>query len=151
MVSCLVIQWCGTLIIVLLVALSRAREGLFIFGNAANLSSKSKMWRHIIEELETNEALGTALPIACHLHPETIEYVCEPGQLPQIAPDGVYDRSSNSSNALNHIFRRMHAILRLPFELRSHVPIQGDVLLFSVAYDIDISFSVTAMIRNMLP
>ncbi|KAG1904255.1 uncharacterized protein F5891DRAFT_1206968, partial [Suillus fuscotomentosus] len=70
------------------VALSRAREGLFIFGNAANLSSKSKMWRHIIEELETNEALGTALPIACHLHPETLEYVCEPGQLPQIAPDG---------------------------------------------------------------
>jgi hypothetical protein len=73
------------------VALSRAREGLFIFGNAANLSSRSRMWHHIIEELETNEALGPGLPIACHLHPETLEYVSVPGQLPQIAPDGVYE------------------------------------------------------------
>ncbi|KAJ8583241.1 hypothetical protein M405DRAFT_937339 [Rhizopogon salebrosus TDB-379] len=70
------------------VALSRAREGLFIFGNAANLSSRSLMWHHVIEELETNEALGPALPIACHRHPETLEYVSVPGQLPQIAPDG---------------------------------------------------------------
>ncbi|KAG0698145.1 hypothetical protein DFH29DRAFT_943008 [Suillus ampliporus] len=70
------------------VALSRAREGLFIFGNAANLSSRSRMWQHIIEELEGEEALGPALPIACHRHPETLEYVSKPGQLPQIAPDG---------------------------------------------------------------
>lgn len=73
-----------------LVALSRAREGLFIFGNAANLSSKSRMWQKIIEELEANEALGSALPVACHRHAETLEYVSVPGQLPQIAPDGVY-------------------------------------------------------------
>jgi hypothetical protein len=73
------------------VALSRAREGLFIFGNAANLSSRSRMWHQVIEELETNEALGPALPIACHRHPETLEYVSVPGQLPQIAPDGVYE------------------------------------------------------------
>ncbi|KAG2361405.1 hypothetical protein BDR07DRAFT_1472123 [Suillus spraguei] len=70
------------------VALSRAREGLFVLGNATNLSSKSRMWRRIIEELEINEALGPALPIACHRHPETLEYIREPGQLPQIAPDG---------------------------------------------------------------
>ncbi|KAG1731512.1 uncharacterized protein EDB91DRAFT_1154350 [Suillus paluster] len=70
------------------VALSRAREGLFIFGNAANLSSRSRMWQHIIEELERDEALGPALPIACHRHQDTLEYVSKPGQLPQIAPDG---------------------------------------------------------------
>ncbi|OAX35179.1 hypothetical protein K503DRAFT_868436 [Rhizopogon vinicolor AM-OR11-026] len=70
------------------VALSRAREGLFIFGNAANLASRSPMWQRIIDELETNEALGPALPVACHRHPETLEYVSKPGQLPQLAPDG---------------------------------------------------------------
>lgn len=53
------------------------------------------MWQHIIEELETNEALGPALPIACHLHPEALEYVSAPGQLPQIAPDGVYESLLN--------------------------------------------------------
>ncbi|KAI6021428.1 hypothetical protein BKA83DRAFT_166314 [Pisolithus microcarpus] len=47
------------------VALSRAREGLYIFGNADNLSSQSGMWRSIIEELQANDSLGTALPIAC--------------------------------------------------------------------------------------
>jgi hypothetical protein len=108
------------------------------------------MWRRIIEELERDEALGPALPIICHRHPETLEYVCEPGQLPQIAPDGVYDCSLNSSNVLNHVFRRMHATLRLPFELWTLVSIQGNVLPFSVIYKIDIPSSVTAMIRNML-
>lgn len=32
----------------------------------------------------------------------------------------------NSDSALNHSPRRMHATLRLPFELWSHVPIQGN-------------------------
>ncbi|KAF9227364.1 hypothetical protein BS17DRAFT_747823 [Gyrodon lividus] len=70
------------------VALSRAREGLFIFGNAENLSSRSKMWRSIIEELQTNDAIGPALPVACHRHPEKIQYISQPGQLTRIAPDG---------------------------------------------------------------
>ncbi|KAG2153743.1 uncharacterized protein EDB93DRAFT_1134566 [Suillus bovinus] len=85
------------------VALSRAREGLFIFGNAANLSSKSRMWRHIIEELEKGDALGPALPIACHRHPETLEYVCKPGQLPQIAPDGGCMRPCNFRLICGHM------------------------------------------------
>ena len=70
-------------------ALSRAREGLFIFGNADNLSSRSKMWRSIIEELEGIDCLGPALPVACHRHPSVVEYVSKPGILPQIAPDGM--------------------------------------------------------------
>lgn len=70
------------------VALSRAREGLFIFGNADILSSRSKMWRSIIEELETGGNLGPALPISCHRHQDKTEYVSEPGKLPEIAPDG---------------------------------------------------------------
>ncbi|KAF8128159.1 hypothetical protein EV363DRAFT_1585143 [Boletus edulis] len=70
------------------VALSRAREGLYIFGNAENLSAKSKMWRTIIEELDAQDALGPALPVACHRHSDTVEYVSSPGQLSRIAPDG---------------------------------------------------------------
>jgi hypothetical protein len=72
------------------VALSRAREGLYIFGNAQNLSSRSGMWGTIIEELEEKGLVGPALPIACHRHPDAVEYVSEPGQLPQIAPDGLF-------------------------------------------------------------
>ncbi|KIJ68146.1 hypothetical protein HYDPIDRAFT_107807 [Hydnomerulius pinastri MD-312] len=70
------------------VALSRAQEGLFIFGNADNLSARSGMWRSIIEELETNDAVGPALPVACHRHPVKVQHISQPGQLPRIAPDG---------------------------------------------------------------
>ena len=71
-------------------ALSRAREGLYIFGHAHNLSSRSGMWGEIIEELEEKDLVGSALPIVCHRHPNVTKYVSEPGQLPQIAPDGSF-------------------------------------------------------------
>ncbi|KAH9931167.1 P-loop containing nucleoside triphosphate hydrolase protein [Epithele typhae] len=56
------------------VALSRAREGMYILGNASNLSSRSDMWHTIIDELRQRDCLGEAFPV--------------PGQLPRIAPDG---------------------------------------------------------------
>ena len=76
------------------VALSRAREGLYIFGHAQNLSSRSGMWGKIIEELEEKGLVGSALPIVCHHHSDVAKYVSEPGQLPQIAPDGSFCRKA---------------------------------------------------------
>lgn len=73
------------------VALSRAREGLYIFGNAENLSSRSGMWRSILEELDAQDGLGPGLPVACHRHPDRVEYVSRPGQLSRIAPDGMFN------------------------------------------------------------
>ena len=70
------------------VALSRAKEGLFILGNASNLASKSDMWHSVIRELKENGAVATAFPISCHRHPESVRSVSEPCELPQIAPDG---------------------------------------------------------------
>lgn len=77
----------------MIVALSRAREGMYIMGNATNLSARSKMWREIIEELEKRDCLGAAFPVACQRHPHTVEMISKPGQLPRIAPDGelMYD------------------------------------------------------------
>ena len=76
------------------VALSRAREGLYIFGHAQNLSSRSGMWGKVIEELEEKGLVGSALPIVCHRHSDKTKYVSEPGQLPQIAPDGSFCRKN---------------------------------------------------------
>jgi len=71
------------------VALSRAQEGLFILGNAENLSQKSKMWRTIIQELKAQRLVGTGLPIACHRHPEEVRLISQPGQLAKVSPDGM--------------------------------------------------------------
>ncbi|KAJ7163577.1 hypothetical protein C8R43DRAFT_1171786, partial [Mycena crocata] len=70
------------------VALSRAKEGLFILGNSSQLASRSKMWRDVIDELEAADCVGTALPVSCHRHPDRVEPVSKPGQLPLFAPDG---------------------------------------------------------------
>ncbi|KAH9895168.1 P-loop containing nucleoside triphosphate hydrolase protein [Cubamyces lactineus] len=70
------------------VALSRAREGLYIMGNAQNLSAKSKMWRTVLDELTKRDCLGNAFPIVCQRHPDAVQHVSKPGQLPRLAPDG---------------------------------------------------------------
>ena len=46
------------------------------------------MWRSIIDELEDEDAVGEALQVVCHRHPDSVKYVSEPGQLPDFAPDG---------------------------------------------------------------
>jgi hypothetical protein len=48
------------------------------------------MWAKVIKELEDKNLVGPALPIACHLHPDVVKYVSEPGQLPQVAPHGLF-------------------------------------------------------------
>ena len=48
------------------------------------------MWRKIVEELEGKGLIGPALPIACYRHSDAVKYVSEPGQLPQMAPDGSF-------------------------------------------------------------
>ncbi|KIO31498.1 hypothetical protein M407DRAFT_67824, partial [Tulasnella calospora MUT 4182] len=70
------------------VALSRAKEGLYILGNSEDLCRQSKMWRGVVAELKRHDQIGPGIPISCYLHPETVNIVSEPGQLAQISPDG---------------------------------------------------------------
>ena len=75
------------------VALSRAKEGLFILGNAPQLAERSSLWRHVIDELGKQQCIGGAFPIACYRHPEATTYISAPGKLPEVAPDGELARS----------------------------------------------------------
>ena len=70
-------------------ALSRARQGMYIFGDADLLSSRSNMWKTVIEELDGQGCLGHGIPITCHRHPENHNIATRPGQIRLIAPDGV--------------------------------------------------------------
>jgi hypothetical protein len=58
-----------------------------------NMASRSRMWQSVIGELEKQQAVGDAFPIACHQHPDSIEYVSQPGVLPRRAPDGMLPAS----------------------------------------------------------
>lgn len=50
------------------VALSRARIGLYIFGNARLLSECSQVWRDITQHFAMNGCLGSGIALACATH-----------------------------------------------------------------------------------
>ena len=69
------------------VALSRAKHGLYILGNASNLR-KNATWCTILDEMEKQGQTGFGLPVVCPRHPDQVKLISEPGQLPKIAPLG---------------------------------------------------------------
>lgn len=85
------------------VSLSRAKEGLFILGNKAQLTAKSPMWKGVLEELESNGCIGKALPISCHRHPEILQHVSQPGHLHLISPDGGCLQSCDTRLKCGHV------------------------------------------------
>ncbi|XP_075977884.1 NFX1-type zinc finger-containing protein 1-like [Anticarsia gemmatalis] len=54
------------------VALSRAQQGFYIFGNIDMLKAKSELWTKISRTLENNGSLGTTLKLVCQVHPDQI-------------------------------------------------------------------------------
>ncbi|KAJ6130269.1 ATP binding protein [Penicillium capsulatum] len=55
------------------VALSRAKKGLFIFGNAVHLSQTSQAWQNIIRKMNSNKQVQDFLPVTCSKHGITTE------------------------------------------------------------------------------
>jgi len=50
------------------VALSRARQGLYVIGNFDVITSKSKIWKDVVKDVQSNECVGQALPLVCQNH-----------------------------------------------------------------------------------
>ncbi|KAL7277033.1 hypothetical protein ACG7TL_008877 [Trametes sanguinea] len=69
------------------VALSRAKHGLYIMGNAANLRANAT-WSTILDEMESRDQIASGFPIACPRHPEQANIISNPGELPLVSPAG---------------------------------------------------------------
>ena len=57
------------------VALSRAREGLYILGNMNDLVSNNIIWPQIKKVLEDEISLDELLELQCEVHPDQITQV----------------------------------------------------------------------------
>ncbi|KAG8869904.1 hypothetical protein FRB97_000632 [Tulasnella sp. 331] len=79
------------------VALSRARHGLYILGNAEDLSSRSGMWKKVVQELTERDCIGPSFSIACNRHQDTVRRIDRPGQLAFYAPDVANCRAAVSN------------------------------------------------------
>ncbi|KAI9431022.1 hypothetical protein H4582DRAFT_1335637 [Lactarius indigo] len=84
------------------VALSRAKHGLYILGNASNLR-KNETWRTILDEMEKEDQLGYAFPIICSRHPKARQLITKPGQIPTHAPEGGCLRRCEDSLPCGHV------------------------------------------------
>ncbi|KAF4975042.1 hypothetical protein FZEAL_8111 [Fusarium zealandicum] len=76
----------------LVVLLSRARNGLILFGNM-NTFMKSKkpgseMWTEYFDGLKRNASLFDGLPVHCERHPETSMLLKSPKDFDNMCPDG---------------------------------------------------------------
>ncbi|KAM3962671.1 NFX1-type zinc finger-containing protein 1 [Aphomia sociella] len=60
------------------VAMSRAKEGFYIFGNMNVLKSASNIWRFINDKLHAQNAIGNKLIIHCSNHKDTNKEVKHP-------------------------------------------------------------------------
>ncbi|UPL02680.1 hypothetical protein LCI18_013614 [Fusarium solani-melongenae] len=75
----------------LVVLLSRARNGLIIFGNMDTFMKSKKggeMWTEYFDALMKNECLFDGVPVFCERHPETSMLLKSPGDFDAMCPDG---------------------------------------------------------------
>ncbi|KAG8683819.1 hypothetical protein FRC08_014053, partial [Ceratobasidium sp. 394] len=82
------------------VGLSRAKQGLYILGNAPELATASKMWATVLQELDSKDLVGSGFPIACSRHPDYVRFVQNPEMFAIHAPDGKQSLLTTDTNGL---------------------------------------------------
>eukprot|EP01034_Spumella_vulgaris_P043558 gene43558-54104_t len=60
------------------VALSRARNGMYIVGNFDMIRESSPLWDRVCELVDNRGQMGPALCLQCDNHPEQVNFVSEP-------------------------------------------------------------------------
>ena len=72
------------------VALSRAKKGLYCFGNFDLLrrSKKSNVWQNILDDLKDKNQVGSVLQLCCANHPESLTTITQPDDFRKVPPEG---------------------------------------------------------------
>ena len=74
------------------VALSRARKGLYCFGNFDLLrrSKKSDVWQKILGDLKNKNQVGSAIQLHCTNHPKSLTTITQPGDFQKVSEGGCW-------------------------------------------------------------
>jgi hypothetical protein len=73
------------------VLLSRARHGMYIFGNT-NTTESVPMWRNVMEIFRRDDIVGDALELCCPRHPQTPMFVKSPTDFVRLSPEAGCER-----------------------------------------------------------
>ncbi|MCO5562178.1 hypothetical protein L7F22_015804 [Adiantum nelumboides] len=83
------------------VALSRARDGLFMFGNGELLCQKSELWKGVVKELQQSSGYGDALVLTCQNHPDRETRIQKPSDFTSV-PDGGCEKACELQLSCGH-------------------------------------------------
>ncbi|EFA00122.1 NFX1-type zinc finger-containing protein 1 [Tribolium castaneum] len=109
------------------VALSRARNGLYIMGNMTQLCFENKLWRKIKASLEQQKALGTELPLRCQIHQDQVTHVKSESDFFSVSEGGCNKKCGaelkcgHNCNYLCHIRDRSHMIYKCQAECKKNL------------------------------
>ncbi|XP_045518315.1 NFX1-type zinc finger-containing protein 1-like [Pieris brassicae] len=84
------------------VALSRAKEGFYIFGNINMLKSQSELWKNISATLEQEDSVGSSIELQCLFHPEQITNITTDVDFDKV-PEGGCLLKCNLSLSCGHV------------------------------------------------
>ena len=92
------------------VALSRAKKGLYIIGNARKLAEQSTLWGGIINDLKKEQLIGKGLLLYCQNHPEKKIHAITCDDFKQ-APEGGCQETCDIRLCCGHVCERKCHIL----------------------------------------
>lgn len=105
------------------VALSRARDGLYILGNIELLSRNSNLWSSVNKVLQSSASVGWSLPLNCRRHPRKHKSIFQPNDLEQYMNSGGCQRICSYKLVCGHSCKRVcHSDDRLHLQNRCEEP-----------------------------
>ncbi|XP_072949023.1 NFX1-type zinc finger-containing protein 1-like [Epargyreus clarus] len=105
------------------VALSRAKEGFYIFGNINMLKTNSNLWEKIAQTLESKKSLGTSLQLRCEVHENQITTITTAKDFEKVPEGGCLLKCNFNLQSCNHQcpllchgYDRKHVVIQCPLQ-----------------------------------
>ena len=90
------------------VALSRAKEGLYCFGNFTALSKKSTLWKNIVTDLQKQKKIGSVLQLCCINHQLSVTDITKPKDFEKVPEGGCWHQCNKYLGCRHRCMRKCH-------------------------------------------
>ena len=90
------------------VALSRAKEGLYCFGNFTALSKKSTLWKNIFTDLQKKKKIGSVLQLCCVNHQLSITNITKPKDFEKVPEGGCWRQCNEYLDCRHRCMLKCH-------------------------------------------
>ena len=90
------------------VALSRAKEGLYCFGNFTTLSKNSRLWKDIFTDLQKKKKIGSVLQLCCVNHQMSITDITKPKDFEKVPEGGCWRHCNKCLDCRHRCMLKCH-------------------------------------------